>query len=118
MRPLMNSTARRLLSRTTPSQLTRDISYASRPPPTSDTHAAAQSKPEHEASKQGTGPDAKKDQEASSQSRKKSMAELDEELRMKMEGMAGEGGSAGVEYENGKAEGLKRGVKANMFRVI
>lgn len=46
------------------------------------------------------------------------MAEMDEELRLKMEGMAGEGGSAGVEYENGKSEGLKRGVKANMFRVI
>lgn len=50
--------------------------------------------------------------------RKKTMAELDEELRLKLEGMSGEGGSAGVEYENGKAEGLKRGVKSNMFRVI
>ncbi|KAL0944729.1 uncharacterized protein CTRU02_202616 [Colletotrichum truncatum] len=48
----------------------------------------------------------------------KSMAELDEELRLKLEGMSGEGGAAGVEYENGKAEGLKRGVKSNMFRVI
>lgn len=46
------------------------------------------------------------------------MAEMDEELRLKMEGMSGEGGSSGVEYENGKSEGLKRGVKANMFRVI
>lgn len=50
--------------------------------------------------------------------RGKTVAELDEELRLKMEGMSGEGGSAGVEYENGKSEGLKRGVKANMFRVI
>lgn len=50
--------------------------------------------------------------------RKKTVADLDEELRLKMEGLAGEGGSAGVEYEDGKAEGLKRGVKANMFRVI
>ncbi|KAF0331927.1 hypothetical protein GQ607_001047 [Colletotrichum asianum] len=49
---------------------------------------------------------------------KKTMAELDEELRLKLEGMSGEGGAAGVEYENGKAEGLKRGVKSNMFRVI
>ncbi|KAF5504559.1 hypothetical protein CGCF413_v004401 [Colletotrichum fructicola] len=46
------------------------------------------------------------------------MAELDEELRLKLEGMSGEGGAAGVEYENGKAEGLKRGVKSNMFRPI
>lgn len=50
--------------------------------------------------------------------RKKSMAELDEEMRLKMEGISGEGGASGVEYENGKAEGLKRGVKSNMFRVI
>lgn len=50
--------------------------------------------------------------------RKKTMAELDEELRLKLDGLSGDGGSAGVEYENGKAEGLKRGVKSNMFRVI
>ncbi|KAJ4424700.1 hypothetical protein N0V82_000628 [Gnomoniopsis sp. IMI 355080] len=50
--------------------------------------------------------------------KKKTMAELDEELKLKMEDMSGGGGSAGVEYENGKAEGLKRGVKDNMFRVI
>lgn len=47
---------------------------------------------------------------------KKTVAEMDEELRLKME--EGMGGAAGVEYEDGKAEGLKRGVKANMFRVI
>ncbi|KAM5511452.1 Tip elongation aberrant protein 3 [Fusarium oxysporum f. sp. phaseoli] len=50
--------------------------------------------------------------------RKKTSAELDQELREKLEGMSGEGGGAGVEYENGRAEGLKRGVKSNMFRVI
>ncbi|CRK37669.1 hypothetical protein HYQ45_014563 [Verticillium longisporum] len=50
--------------------------------------------------------------------KRKTMAELDAELRLKMEGISGEGGAAGVEYEDGKAEGLKRGVKSNMFRVI
>lgn len=50
--------------------------------------------------------------------RKKTTAELDQELREKLEGMSGDGGGAGVEYENGRAEGLKRGVKSNMFRVI
>ncbi|ENH71217.1 hypothetical protein FOC1_g10006073 [Fusarium oxysporum f. sp. cubense race 1] len=50
--------------------------------------------------------------------RKKTSAELDQELREKLEGMSGDGGGAGVEYENGRAEGLKRGVKSNMFRVI
>ncbi|KAE9369330.1 hypothetical protein N431DRAFT_46353 [Stipitochalara longipes BDJ] len=48
----------------------------------------------------------------------KTMAELDEELRLKLEGVSGEGGTAGVEYEGGKAVGLKRGVKENMFRII
>lgn len=50
--------------------------------------------------------------------KRKTIAELDEELRLKMEGMSGDGGASGVEYENGKAEGLKRGVKDNMFRII
>lgn len=50
--------------------------------------------------------------------KKKTMAELDEELRLKLEDVSGEGGTAGVEYEGGKAVGLKRGVKENMFRII
>ena len=50
--------------------------------------------------------------------KKKTMAELDEELRLKLEGVSGEGGTAGVEYEGGKAVGLKRGIKENMFRII
>lgn len=49
---------------------------------------------------------------------KKTMAQLDEEMRLKMEGISGDGGASGVEYEDGKAEGLRRGVKSNMFRVI
>jgi hypothetical protein len=49
---------------------------------------------------------------------KRTLAELDEELRLRLEGVSGEGGSAGIEYEGGKAVGLKRGVRENMFRVI
>lgn len=56
--------------------------------------------------------------ESSGAAKKMTVAERDEELRLKLEGMSGGGGSAGVEYEGGKAEGLKRGVKSNMFRVI
>ncbi|KFY58501.1 hypothetical protein V497_04801 [Pseudogymnoascus sp. VKM F-4516 (FW-969)] len=33
----------------------------------------------------------------------KTIAELDEELKLKLEGISGEGGAAGLEYENGKA---------------
>lgn len=50
--------------------------------------------------------------------KQKTCAELDQELRDKLEALSGDGGSAGVEYENGKAEGLKRSVKNNMFRYI
>lgn len=64
------------------------------------------------------GPNHEVDNRAIAPKKKKTMAELDEELRLKLEGMSGDGGSAGVEYEGGKSEGLKRGVKANMFRVI
>lgn len=46
------------------------------------------------------------------------MAELDEELKLKLEAISGEGGVAGLEYENGKAVAMKRGVRENMFRLI
>ncbi|PVH87790.1 hypothetical protein DL98DRAFT_222258 [Cadophora sp. DSE1049] len=56
--------------------------------------------------------------DANSLKRPKTILEQDEELRLKLEGISGEGGGAGVEYEGGKAVGLKRGVRENMFRVI
>jgi hypothetical protein len=46
------------------------------------------------------------------------MAELDEELRLKLEGISGGGGEAGLELENGRPVAMKRGVKDNMFRLI
>ncbi|KAI8627136.1 hypothetical protein F5Y19DRAFT_180345 [Xylariaceae sp. FL1651] len=49
---------------------------------------------------------------------KKTMAQLDEELRQKMSGIAGDGGDAGIEYEDGKPVAMKRSVKNNMFRYI
>ena len=50
--------------------------------------------------------------------KKLTTAELDEQLRLKMEGRAGDGGEAGVEYEDGKPVAMKRSVKNNMFRYI
>ncbi|KAI0381393.1 hypothetical protein F5Y04DRAFT_255374 [Hypomontagnella monticulosa] len=50
--------------------------------------------------------------------KKKTMAELDAELQQKMSGLSGDGGEAGVEYENGKPVAMKRSVKENMFRYI
>ena len=53
-----------------------------------------------------------------SKGQKKTIAELDEELRAKLEGRSGEGGAAGLELENGQPVAMKRGVKNNMFRLI
>ena len=50
--------------------------------------------------------------------RKKTTAELDEKLMLKLEDMSGEGGAAGLEYEDGKPAAMKRSVKNNMFRLI
>jgi hypothetical protein len=72
--------------------------------------------------------------------KKKTMAELDEELRQKMSGLAGDGGEAGVELEGGQVclidhfeclpwdcltnflisqpVSMKRSVRENMFRYI
>lgn len=72
----------------------------------------------HQSTKIDPAPKSKKEVKNSAKPKKKTMAELDEELRLKLEGISGEGGGAGVEYEDGKASGLKRGVKDNMFRVI
>lgn len=49
---------------------------------------------------------------------KKTLAQMDEELRAAMEGRSGDGGLAGAELEGGKAVGLKRSVRENMFRYI
>ena len=35
-----------------------------------------------------------------------------------MQGISGDGGEAGVEYEDGQPVAMKRGVKENMFRLI
>jgi len=50
--------------------------------------------------------------------RAKTQSELDKELQDKMAGLAGDGGDAGLELENGKAVSMKRGVRENMFRYI
>ncbi|KAI0848747.1 hypothetical protein F5Y00DRAFT_237519 [Daldinia vernicosa] len=55
---------------------------------------------------------------AKGQGKKKTMAEIDAELQRKMSGLSGDGGEAGIEYENGKPVAMKRGVRDNMFRYI
>lgn len=57
-------------------------------------------------------------QAQSKQSTTKTVAQADAEMMRKMAGLSGEGGEAGVEYEDGKAVAMKRSVKNNMFRLI
>ncbi|KAI9843665.1 MAG: hypothetical protein M1838_002504 [Thelocarpon superellum] len=49
---------------------------------------------------------------------KQTVAEMDEELRQKLENLSGGGGEAGLELEGGKPAAMKRGVRENMFRLI
>ncbi|KAI1464914.1 uncharacterized protein F4812DRAFT_440947 [Daldinia caldariorum] len=79
----------------------------------SQSHSQTQEKSQHTTSigqKDATSP--------KSQGNKKTMAELDAELQQKMSGLSGDGGEAGIEYEDGKPVAMKRGVKNNMFRYI
>lgn len=50
--------------------------------------------------------------------RNKIIVKLDEELKEKMSGLSGDGGEAGIEYEDGKLVAMKRSVKNNIFRYI
>lgn len=48
---------------------------------------------------------------------KKTVAELDAELQQKMSGLSGDGGEAGVEYEDGQPVAMKRSVKNVSLRL-
>ena len=48
----------------------------------------------------------------------KTVSQADAELRERLEQMSGEGGASGIEYEDGKPNAMKRGVRNNMFRLI
>ncbi|KAI9369713.1 hypothetical protein BJX61DRAFT_545347 [Aspergillus egyptiacus] len=80
--------------------------------PTSADHASGSSKPAADTAKEQSSSEPQKSQ------RVKGMAEADDELRKRLEEMSGEGGAAGIEYEDGKPETMKRSVRNNMFRYI
>ncbi|KAJ5782623.1 hypothetical protein N7457_004397 [Penicillium paradoxum] len=48
----------------------------------------------------------------------KTVSQADAELRERLEQMSGGGGASGIEYEDGKPNAMKRGVRNNMFRLI
>ncbi|KAK8128100.1 hypothetical protein PG984_009208 [Apiospora sp. TS-2023a] len=80
------------------------------------TKSSSQSKQQEQ--KQSPVENQGKDDEPKPADQKKTIAELDDEMMKKMSGIAGDGGSAGVEYEDGQPVAMKRSVKNNMFRYI
>ncbi|RMZ05242.1 hypothetical protein D0862_05047 [Hortaea werneckii] len=68
--------------------------------------------------KQSKDTQAEATQKQNKQSQPKSQLQQDDELMQKMKGLAGDGGEAGVEYENGVPADMKRSVRNNMFRYI
>ncbi|CAG8903735.1 unnamed protein product [Penicillium egyptiacum] len=48
----------------------------------------------------------------------KTVSQADDDLRERLEQMSGEGGAFGIEYEDGRPNAMKRGVRNNMFRLI
>jgi hypothetical protein len=75
--------------------------------------------PKQNAKEMSSGkPQEKRSQSADGTQRMQSMAQADEDLRRRLEEMSGEGGAAGIEYEDGKPQAMKRSVRNNMFRYI
>ncbi|RMY55804.1 hypothetical protein D0865_03987 [Hortaea werneckii] len=68
--------------------------------------------------KQSKDTQAETTQDQNKQPQPKSQLQQDDELMQKMKGLAGDGGEAGVEYENGVPADMKRSVRNNMFRYI
>lgn len=80
--------------------------------------ASTQLKPQNQAKGHDVTPANPSHETHRSKTNAKTTAQLDEELRRKMSDIAGDGGEAGIEYEDGKPVAMKRSVKNNMFRYI
>jgi hypothetical protein len=91
-------------------QQSSDSYFKGRPASTSFPEKSQTERNPHAENEKQTGKNAKK--------LVKTIAQLDEELRMKMEDRSGDGGDAGIELEDGKPTAMKRGVRENMFRLI
>ncbi|KAL1587426.1 hypothetical protein WHR41_03764 [Cladosporium halotolerans] len=84
----------------------------------SSTSNSSSQKPPSQAKLEADERSAEQKSSSEPGSGKKTMAQMDEELRQKMSGLAGDGGEAGVEFEDGQPVSMKRSVKNNMFRYI
>ncbi|MCJ1369143.1 hypothetical protein MMC20_000351 [Loxospora ochrophaea] len=76
------------------------------------TGSGEPSKPNPQSENQGSGQKSVASGEGNDlKPKQKTMAEQDEELRLKLEGLSGDGGEAGVELEDGKPAAMKRSRK-------
>ncbi|TFK49622.1 hypothetical protein OE88DRAFT_1736625 [Heliocybe sulcata] len=129
----LSKSTRRLASLHTKSSTAR--SYATRPPASGSEEAKTEnplpspSSRDSDISKSGPAPDRnasanseQQDQTSSSSDPKQAphltFAQRDEALKRALEDMSGDGGSAGLELEDGQPVAMKRGVRSNMFRYI
>lgn len=80
----------------------------------SQTEAGSPTQGQAQVQKTGSNPNDEKKEPK----KRKTQAELDEELKQKLAGIDSEGGAAGVEYEDGQPASMKRSVRNNMFRYI
>ncbi|KAJ5558880.1 hypothetical protein N7535_009247 [Penicillium sp. DV-2018c] len=97
---------------------TRYLSTSS--PRRSKAEDLEKAKPKHEQSNQESEDTAPTEgnKRHTSPTKPQTQAQADAELRERLEQMSGEGGASGIEYEDGKANTMKRGVRNNMFRYI
>ncbi|KAK0751292.1 hypothetical protein B0T18DRAFT_66218 [Schizothecium vesticola] len=98
---------------TTPTSSISQVPYSTSPSPKTQPSQDTQTAP----FRQTTNIDAQPTPPPAPQ-KAKTQSQLDEELRNKMEGLSGDGGASGVEYEDGQPVAMKRSVKDNMFRYI
>jgi hypothetical protein len=84
----------------------------------SSSTSTSASQPTNTTAKAETSEHKKVEEQDKPAKAKKTMAEMDEELRQKMSGLAGDGGEAGIELEGGQPVSMKRSVRENMFRYL
>ncbi|CRL21512.1 unnamed protein product [Penicillium camemberti] len=112
-----------LLNKTLSSQLhvtyVRSLSTTFRASEAQDSQSPRNPEPEQEESNQVSKNSSNQDNKRHTPpSKAKTVSQADAELRERLEQMSGAGGACGIEYEDGKPNAMKRGVRNNMFRLI
>ena len=120
LRPLSSTCTR--LSDSSKGRLTASRSYINynRPNVNADTKPDNTQNPNPQSNSQShqPKPNSNNTNQQPNASKPKTVSQSDAELRERLEAMSGEGGAAGIEYEDGQPNTMKRSVRNNMFRYI